>query len=458
VSDYCLSYLDQYDPEGRLHCRCGREHSLQTRQIVLGEGVLESLPDLLAEHYGSAAKIWILSDENTEEAAGRTCKNLLSGFSLTGAVLPASPQPRTSAELIRGLSEQAGAGSPDLILAVGGGTISDVAKMVSRSLDIPNWCIPTAPSVDAYSSGTSALKLPYRHKTEQARPAEVIVADLRVLEKAPRVLFLSGIGDLLAKYLSYLDWRISAQITGEYICEQTARLCLDSARRAIKAVATLARERGEAVRSLTDAILLSGLAMQALVNSRPAASAEHTIAHFWELDHGVGNSDLDLHGMLVGMSSRILLLLYREFYRDSSIWEFDLEDRLERMDAEPGWEQSLGPEVQPFHMQIREAMESRQNSPGMYRKRLENARNQRESITDLAEDLLDELERAVGTLAAVDFPFRLSDYRIDAQRAFVPLRYIRFLRNRYSTFNLIHELGAEQRVLGLWDRHLGEFA
>ena len=458
MSDYCLSYLNRYDELGGLHCSCGRDHSLQTRQILLGEGVLESLPDLLAERYGSAVKIWTLSDENTEEAAGRACKHLLSRFSLTGTVLPAGPRPRTKAELIRSLSGQAGAGSPDLILAVGSGTISDIAKMVSRTLDIPNWCVPTAPSVDAYSSGTSALKLPYRPKSEPARPAEVILADLGVLEKAPRVLFLSGIGDLLAKYLSYLDWRLSAQITGEYICEQTARLCLDSARQAIKAVATLSRKGREEVRSLTDAILLSGLAMQALVNSRPAASAEHTIAHFWELDHAVGAHDLELHGMLVGMSSRILLLLYREVYGDSSLWDFDLEDRLERLEAETGWEQALGPEVQPFHRQMREEMEARVISPGMYRKRLENARIQRQSIMDLAEDLLAELERAVGTLAAIDFPFRLSDYRLDAKRAFVPLRYVRFLRNRYSTFNLIHELGAEQLFSGFWDRHIGEFA
>jgi hypothetical protein len=102
-------------------------------------------------------------------------------------------------------------------------------------------------------------------------------------------------------------------------------------------------------------------------------------------------------------------------------------------------------------------MEAGQTSPAEYRSRLEIARSHRDSITDLAGSLLHELEQAVDNLVAIDFPFRLSDYRIDLQRAFVPLRYICFLRSRYSTFNLIHEAGADDRVFGLLDQRLDFF-
>ena len=415
---------------------------------------MESMPGVVEELYGSAAKVWILSDENTDEAAGQRCKQLLSRFALSGTVLPASPRPRTTPDLIRTLSEEAGKGLPDLVLAVGGGTISDIAKMVSKDLDIPNWCVPTAPSVDAYSSGTSALKLPYRHQTEPTRPAELIIADLDVLQKAPQLLFLSGVGDLLAKYLSCLDWRLSALITGEIICENTAGSCLESARQALAAVKTLAVDRRAAVRSLTDAILLSGLAMQALASSRPASSAEHTIAHFWELDHGVGNTDMELHGLLVGVSSRILLLLYKEFYGDSSLWAFDLEDRLGRLDSEPGWEQALTGEVRRFHRQMREEMEAFENSRPNYRSRLQTVLNNRDSILDLSGSLLRELEQAVAILEDIGFPFHLSHYRFDPERALIPIRYIRYLRNRYSSFNLMHEVGAEEKLLGVLDQRI----
>ena len=110
---YCQSYLDQYDRDGVLHCECGREHRLHTRRILLGPGVMESMPSVLEEWYGSRARVWILSDENTEAAAGRRCKRLLSGFAVSGAVLPATPRPRTTLEAIRTLSEEAGKGYPD---------------------------------------------------------------------------------------------------------------------------------------------------------------------------------------------------------------------------------------------------------------------------------------------------------------------------------------------------------
>jgi glycerol-1-phosphate dehydrogenase [NAD(P)+] len=416
---------------------------------------MRTIPDVLEERCGPAAKVWVLSDENTEEAAGQRCKQLLSHVSLTGTVLPAEPRPRTTEQLIHSLSEEARAGSPDMILAVGSGTISDIAKMVSQRLEIQNWCVPTAPSVDAYTSGTSALKLQHMHKTVPARPTEILFADLEVLAKAPKLLFLSGIGDLLAKYLSYLDWRLSALVTGEYICIQTASLCLESARRALGAVKKLSSDRVAAVRSLTDAILLSGLAMQALVSSRPASSAEHTIAHFWELDGAAGNPDFELHGLLVGMSSRLVLPLYKEFYGNSSFWRFDLDDRLERLAAEPAWQQALTPEVQRFHQQIRVEMNARRADRAIYRSRLEKARSHRESISDLAGGLLAELEKAVSVLQEISFPFSLSDYQLDPQRILIPIRYIRFLRNRYSTFNLIHEVGAEQWMLGFLDQWIG---
>ena len=65
-----------------------------------------------------------------------------------------------------------------------------------------------------------------------------------------------------------------------------------------------------------------------------------------------------------------------------------------------------------------------------------------------------ELEQAVAILEDIGFPFRFSDYRFDPVRALVPIRYVRFLRNRYSSFNLMHEVGVEQKVLGLLDQRI----
>ena len=453
MSDFFFqSYISKYSADGTLDCGCGRQHRLGVKRVLLGDGVLEGLPDLAAQMYGSGLSFWVLSDENTETAAAARCKELLSRFHLSEAVLSASPRPRTTPELIQALAADAGAVSPDLILAVGGGTISDIGKMVSKIVGAPNWCVATAPSVDAYSSGTSALKLKAGHKTQPARPSELIFAELAVLEQAPEKLFLSGIGDLLAKYLSYLDWTLSALITGEYICEEAAQLCLDSARQAIQAVKAQTVDRKTATRALTDAILTSGFAMQGLTDSRPASSAEHTIAHFWETAGTVGDPAYELHGLLVGLSCRILLEGYSEFYRDPAALEFAVDERLLALAAEPPWEQTLLPEMEPFRGQMKEEMSKSVVDAEIYRLRLERIQKNVGSITELARRMLEELEVAVSILSSQSFPFRLSDFQIDPQQMLMPIRYIRFLRSRYGTFNLMHEVGAEKKIL----RHLEE--
>ena len=73
-------------------------------------------------------------------------------------------------------------------------------------------------------------------------------------------------------------------------------------------------------------------------------------------------------------------------------------------------------------------------------------------LIDIAGGLLAELEEAVAILADISFPFSLSEYKLDPRQARVPLRYLRFLRNRYSTFNLMHEIGAEPGVMGLLEQ------
>ncbi len=100
-------------------------------------------------------------------------------------------------------------------------------------------------------------------------------------------------------------------MTERAYCPLVAETALESAR------AALSMPRGawtedpvEATRTLTDAGLCSSFAMQATGGSRPAASAEHTLAHYWETTHAAANEALDLHGILAGTASRLMLPLY----------------------------------------------------------------------------------------------------------------------------------------------------
>jgi glycerol-1-phosphate dehydrogenase [NAD(P)+] len=238
---------------------------------------------------------------------------------------------------------------------------------------------------------------------------------------------------------------VSALVADEPYCDFTAGLCLDSARRALKAVTTLSHDRSAAFRSLSDAVLLSGLGMQALVSSRPASSAEHTISHFWELNHSVGRPDLELHGLLVGLSCSMLQPIYGSLYREFASLCIDVEARVRQLEDEPPWHQTLVPEIEPFRAHMQEEMAGIRADPEIHRIHLQRIREQRGPICDLAVSLMGELEQAISLLRDLSYPFDPAEYALSPAQARLPLGFVRFLRNRYSSFSLFHEVGLATR-------------
>ena len=441
--------MSHFDAQGTLRCSCGQTHKLETRTVLASHGALEESAELLARTHGRG-RIWVLSDENTEAAAGSRWKAAAARADITSRVLPGRPKPHPTAGMVDRLVSEARAASPGLLVSVGGGVISDLVKRLSLILEVPNWCVATAPSVDAYSSGTAALNVNGFHGSTPARASEVIVCDLEVMEKAPRDMHLAGLGDLLAKFLAFLDWNISLIVTGETYCALVSDVALESARSALSAARRLGREPGEAARTLTDAALSSGFAMQALGGSRSAASAEHTMAHFWESAHSVRNERWELHGILTGAASRIMLHAYRQIHDRLSAIRVDDMARLRVFDREPPWRDSVEEGLLPFMAKVNDEMGGRTGDRGQLADRLEAFRNGRSRIAALASGMLDELASAVELLKGIGFPFSLEELGLEREDAFLPFRNIRLLRRRYSTFDLAYDLGldAEMRESG----------
>jgi hypothetical protein len=75
-----------------------------------------------------------------------------------------------------------------------------------------------------------------------------------------------------------------------------------------------------------------------------------------------------------------------------------------------------------------------------------------ETIQNLARMRLEELERAADTLLRLGFPRTLSALAIRPEDALLPFRYVRFLRNRYSSFDLMYETGLAGSVLEALER------
>ena len=64
-------------------CSCGRDHQLVVDDVILEEGALKKLPEILSkEPYNQYKHLVMVCDDNTYEAAGKKVEKLLNGISV----------------------------------------------------------------------------------------------------------------------------------------------------------------------------------------------------------------------------------------------------------------------------------------------------------------------------------------------------------------------------------------
>lgn len=284
-------------------CACGRDHVMNTRAAVIESGCLKDFDRYLKE-YGLEGKRAAIYDENTYHA-----RNLV--------------RPRADQEIIldphRLHADEKATGAvlsrldPDvkLLIAVGSGTIHDTTRYCAHKLGIPFIACPTAASVDGFCSTVSAMTWGGYKKTLPGVAPEIVLADISVIKEAPIHLALSGVGDILGKYTALADWKISHALTGEFICHTIEGMTRDAVKE-VYGCCEKVRERDEhAMEQLTYALLLSGLAMQLMGNSRPASGAEHHISHLIEMEpEKLGVHSSALHGEKVGVGTVLVSSVY----------------------------------------------------------------------------------------------------------------------------------------------------
>ncbi len=202
----------------------------------------------------------------------------------------------------------------DYLLAVGAGTLNDLAKYVSFLQNKPCGVYATAPSMDGFASGVTPLIEGGFKRTRPAHPPRDILLDDEVLRAAPRIMVGAGVGDILAKHCCLTDWKMSALLFGEAYCEEAASLMRTALTACEESVPALVQGGGSAL-PLMNALIVSGLAMVIAGSSRPASGAEHHMSHFLEMDFLRRGERIPLHGVKVGLGTLVSLYLYHTLAR-----------------------------------------------------------------------------------------------------------------------------------------------
>ena len=220
-----------------------------------------------------------------------------------------------SRKSISRLSNEAG-GEFDVIVAVGGGKVIDVAKMVAAQSGAALVVCPTIAATDA---PTSAMSILYSDEGEMneivlhVKNPDLVLVDSRVIANAPTRFLSAGIGDALSTYYegesnwktghaNYV-WCQSEQAVGTAAGRAIARACMETLERDGRA-AVKACEQSTVTPALENVIeaniLMSGIGFENVGCS---------------LAHGLGNAmtvlpdgEKSMHGERVGFSTLSLMI------------------------------------------------------------------------------------------------------------------------------------------------------
>lgn len=291
-------------------CPCGREHRIGVERVLLGDGALGGLPDLLPSPTALGGPVLLLADPDTYEAAGETAAGLLrrAGHRVEEALT--GRRPHADDHTLESLRSSL-ACAPGRVAAVGAGTINDLGKVLAEEAGVPLITVGTAASMNGYTSPIASLTLGGLKVTRPARPAAALVIDEAVLAAAPERLNRAGFGDLMSKPVSGADWVLSRELLGEPVCPTALALADEAVTAARSRAAEIGEQRPAALGLLAEALLLSGLSMALAGASSPASGGEHLLSHYLDMSEEGWGREARLHGEQVAVGTLVSLHLYR---------------------------------------------------------------------------------------------------------------------------------------------------
>ena len=285
-------------------CVCGRGHEMSTKAAVIERGCLAGFESIM-DDYGVGGKRCTLYGENSFDAVGALRPRAGQEIVLKSEGLHANEI--STAEVLGKLDPDA-----EVIVAVGSGTIHDIARYCARERGIRFVSVPTAASVDGFCSTVAAMTWYGYKKTIPAVAPELVIADIDIIKAAPINMARSGVGDILAKYTALADWEISHVLTGEHLCRRIYGIMREAADTVAASATGVVRGDPEAYEHLTYALIMSGLAMQMMGSSRPASGGEHHISHLIEMHPaGLDVASDAMHGEKTGVGTVLVSEQYR---------------------------------------------------------------------------------------------------------------------------------------------------
>ena len=295
-----------------------------TRSLEIGAQAAAGTARAFREQFGARPAV-IVADTNTFRVAGqivadsfRAAKHpVLEPFIFHSPDLYA--ENRFVAELEAALQKHEA-----IPVAVGSGTINDLAKLAAHRANRPYLAVATAASMDGYTAFGASITFEGSKQTFLCPAPTAVVADTDIICGAPAVMNAWGYADLLAKVTAGADWIVADALGVEPIDAAAWEIVQSRLRPMTADAAGVRAAQPSAIAQLIEGLMLGGFAMQATKSSRPASGAEHQFSHLWDMQHHTHNGRAPSHGFKVGIGTLAVTALYERL----------LEQPLDKLDVD----------------------------------------------------------------------------------------------------------------------------
>jgi glycerol-1-phosphate dehydrogenase [NAD(P)+] len=119
-----------------------------------------------------------------------------------------------------------------------------------------------------------------------------------------------------------VDWKLGSAVADEIfcpLCEELLNAALEKCSSNIDGITNRTEAGTEA---LIESLLLGGLTMLIVGNTRPCSSVEHNMAHYWEMCHIAYGIPVPSHGLSAGIAL-IYALMFHESLKNADISKID---------------------------------------------------------------------------------------------------------------------------------------
>ena len=286
-----------------------------TRLFEMGRGASAQAPAVFKQFF-PGRKALIVADVHTWPALGEKVYQLFQADGIpTGCHIIEEEEFHAEWQYVERVDALLDADPQAVLVSVGSGVINDLCKLSSHHHDQSYLTLPTAASVDGYSSFGASITFQGAKQTFSCPAPVAIVADIDVIAAAPAPMTAAGYADLAAKIPAGGEWMIADFVGKAPLHPEAWHMLQDHLDAFLSQPDQVAAGDPDAIADVFEGLTLSGFAMQAARSSRPASCCDHLFSHILDMTEHRYQGKLQSHGFQVAIGTLTMCAVFDELFK-----------------------------------------------------------------------------------------------------------------------------------------------